>query len=319
MTEYHIPHNSIYTQLQPSNAAVFEALSAYPTVYLAYRHMEHLSATGGSFTNAELAATLNVTARTASFCVSSLVKLGLLKAVRNAAGRTFVTPATPAPDDVLEGLRLGTIGFDLKKRTLVGGWTPASRGRRQRLGVDAESAEPKANDAKQLNVFGATPEPEEPKITPYVVIKTDSSSKKSNALSTGNRERKKLDPSEWHSDPDQPAIQRVFDHWQKTFGYTTRTLNDERRQSLKRVIAKGADVDRMLKAIDNVKASPWHNGDNPWRRHNTEIRYIFKDLTQIDELADLVPRLTTANKSPFHASQKDMSLKATNLKGGYRF
>ncbi len=308
------------SQYRPSNEAVFEALRGYPMLYLVYRHLEYLAVRGGAFTNAELAEELHVSPRTVSFCVATLDKLRLVEAMKSG-GKTFVALAIPAPDDVLEALTTGRTLVDMKSRK-VDGWTPASRGRRQRLGVDASvyaSETPNPLAVKQLDILGEPKTEETPKDDHPTSITSNALKRPTNriAISGGPKIRRRaVTTDDLPNQPEYDAVLKVFRHWQHVFNYQHRDLTIDRWPYLQKLVAAGYPLDRMMRAVDNTKRWPDKMGQNRWKKYFTEVRDIFKDATTVDELADWQPPVT---QTQFQASTRDVSNPDRKQTGGQRF
>ncbi|AHM56388.1 hypothetical protein EAL2_c10900 [Peptoclostridium acidaminophilum DSM 3953] len=78
-------------------------------------------------------------------------------------------------------------------------------------------------------------------------------------------------------------IYRVFDHYQKTFEgiYEIRMLSESRRAKIKARL-KTYTPEELIKAIDNIRNSPWHMGGNPSSKFYATPEFIFRSDEMIE-------------------------------------
>lgn len=81
----------------------------------------------------------------------------------------------------------------------------------------------------------------------------------------------------------QAGIRLVYDHFIKQFDKNPSLykLTDKRKLKIKARL-KDAGKDLLLKAIDNVAASPWHMGDND-RGWTADLDYIVRSYEQVEK------------------------------------
>ena len=77
------------------------------------------------------------------------------------------------------------------------------------------------------------------------------------------------------------SIERVFAHWQRTFGHSKAKLTAERRKLIAKAM-KDYDEPTLLEAISGYKKSPYHMGDNEHRTVYDTIELILRDAKHID-------------------------------------
>lgn len=78
-------------------------------------------------------------------------------------------------------------------------------------------------------------------------------------------------------------IYRVFDHYQKTFKglYEIKKLSDSRKSKV-RARLKTYTPDELIKAIDNIRKSDWHMGENPSSKFYATPEFIFRSDEMIE-------------------------------------
>ncbi len=281
---------------------VFDGLKYYPKLLAMYGQIK----AHGMATNAELGVSLRISERDAKFHTSVLTKLGLIdgNGIRSA------------PAETLAGLADGLLSLDCSNRVAV--WGDARLA--QYVPVVSQNVPThlvKSEDVSmcstgQLDAFA----PETSPSGNYhldVVSSTDNCINKTNTGITGKkrpRGRPPTDPASWDDDPDQPKILQVFEHWQKIMNYPKRRLDVKRRGKLKKLIASGYPIERMLQAIDNAKTDPFHKGGNDRGKRYHDIVTIFRDEPTTDEHADGRGPVTQ-KPSIHHPSQADMSITAS--------
>lgn len=89
-------------------------------------------------------------------------------------------------------------------------------------------------------------------------------------------------------------VERVWAHYQSKVKGASRRKLDSTRRSMIRNALKVRDVEVVLRAIDGLAASPYHNGANEQRTEYLDIRYALKgnsnrgesNEARIDTMAD---------------------------------
>lgn len=75
-------------------------------------------------------------------------------------------------------------------------------------------------------------------------------------------------------EPGSPTRQ-VWDHYVAVFNATRQTLNPQRRRTIGQAL-KVRTLDECKRAIDGLRVSPHHNGENEQRQTYLDIRYALK-------------------------------------------
>lgn len=81
-------------------------------------------------------------------------------------------------------------------------------------------------------------------------------------------------------------IDLVFSHWKTTLNHPKAQLDAKRRAKISKAL-ETYDVVELKHAINGVKNSPWHMGDNPTSTIYDKIDLIFRDADHIERFIEL--------------------------------
>jgi hypothetical protein len=107
----------------------------------------------------------------------------------------------------------------------------------------------------------------------------------------------KSKPKGSHSDSKQPEITQVFEYWRSFLNHPKSKLDDNRRRRIAARL-KTFSVDDLKRAIEGVKKSPWHMGDNPGRVVYDGIQTIFKTNDQVEKFIQLADKEDLSTNGP---------------------
>jgi len=97
------------------------------------------------------------------------------------------------------------------------------------------------------------------------------------------------------------ATEMVFGYWAKSHGKDKAFIgeNDVREKKVKqRLLENRGDIGELCYAIDGVKRSKYHMGDNPDRRTYDGLETILRDRPQVEKFAALVPEYRAGKLHP---------------------
>lgn len=97
------------------------------------------------------------------------------------------------------------------------------------------------------------------------------------------------------------AVQDVFQHWQLKRNRTRSRLDEKRREKIAARLAEGFKPAELKQAVDGVRFSAWHEGENPERKVYDDIKTIFRDAEQVEKfmlLSEQHARAGPAKRAP---------------------
>lgn len=90
----------------------------------------------------------------------------------------------------------------------------------------------------------------------------------------------------------------VFEHWQTVLGHPRAKLDAKRRSRIQARLREGFSVAELKLAIDGVRLSAWHMGDNPDGRTYDGIETILREAAQVEKFRDLAERARRKRPTP---------------------
>ncbi len=93
-------------------------------------------------------------------------------------------------------------------------------------------------------------------------------------------------------------ISDIFGHWQKVLNHPVSKLDKKRYDRIEKALEMGYSVEDLKKAIDGIKRSEFHMGDNGKHKKYDGIHVIFRDPEQIEGfISDFDTQTTPRNKN----------------------
>lgn len=90
------------------------------------------------------------------------------------------------------------------------------------------------------------------------------------------------------------CVDVIFNHWKKVFNQPEAILDEERKKAIKNALLDMHPVEKLMRAIDGCKASPYYNGGNPEGVVINRISLIFKNSDQIESFVQAAEQATKA-------------------------
>jgi hypothetical protein len=121
---------------------------------------------------------------------------------------------------------------------------------------------------------------------------SDSVSGSPSALNKQNKTK----PKKEKSVPFSSQVQEVWDHYVATFdGFFPRglTLTKERRNKIEARLKEGRSVEDIKLAIDHIRQSPFHCGENPQSKFYADITLICRNASKVEEWMNYQPKRTS--------------------------
>ncbi|HWU84478.1 MAG TPA: hypothetical protein VN028_03985 [Rhodocyclaceae bacterium] len=82
-------------------------------------------------------------------------------------------------------------------------------------------------------------------------------------------------------------MQDVFSHWQRALNHPQAKLDEKRAKAIAKRLADGYTVAELRHAIDGIRNSPHHMGQNDQRTVYDDIELICRDGAHVDKFIKL--------------------------------
>lgn len=90
----------------------------------------------------------------------------------------------------------------------------------------------------------------------------------------------------------QLKVHEIFEYWKKQHNHPKSMLDEKREKAIRGRLQEGYTVERIKNAVDGIKLSPHHMGQNDRNTVYDDIELICRTGSNVDKLADLL------NKKP---------------------
>lgn len=91
-------------------------------------------------------------------------------------------------------------------------------------------------------------------------------------------------------------VQEIFDYWQQILNRQSSKLDKKRYRQIARALESGFSVEALKKAIDGIKKSSFHMGNNDMGEIYNGLNIVFRDSGQIDKFISKIDGVNTLNK-----------------------
>ena len=94
----------------------------------------------------------------------------------------------------------------------------------------------------------------------------------------------------------QFEVEEVFCYWQQVLNRQSSKLDKKRTWQIERSLELGYSVEDLKKAIDGIKKSSFHMGNNEGGEIYDGLNNVFRDSNQIDKFISIIDQVNTLNK-----------------------